>query len=174
MKFLLLFSILVGGSAQAYELMTLKAFLKAELGGLKLSKEDFKLSADQIKALQNVAPDASETSFSFYYGRNEASELQKACLSVPQKGKEGPMVLGVCFDAKGLLSQVSILNHVEEKGRGIEEESFLKQFKGKSSKDAFALGKDVSGISGATWSSKAVSEALRKASFAFKTFVGKK
>jgi Na+-translocating ferredoxin:NAD+ oxidoreductase RnfG subunit len=53
----------------------------------------------------------------------------------------------------------------------VKDQAFLKQFVGKTVASGFQVGKDIDGISGATISSKAVSEALRKASFGFKTFV---
>ncbi len=44
-----------------FSMLLRKGFLKAELSGMKLTKESFKLDTDQLKALHNVAPDASDT-----------------------------------------------------------------------------------------------------------------
>lgn len=159
-------------SVQATELMDLKSFLKLEMvGAPKLSKENYSLDENQKKKLMDIAPDSEESSFTFYFGRTDKGDFVKACTVVPQKGKEGPISLGACYDNKGLLTSVKILAHQEERGKQIEEDSFLKQFTGKKSTDAYVLGKDVDGITGATRSSKAIAEALRKASFAFSTFV---
>lgn len=158
--------------AQGTELLTLKDYLKKELSGsAKLAKESFALNANQKTEVTKIAPDASEDSYTFFYGKTAEGTLEKACTVVPQKGKEGAITLGICFNPKGLLDSVTILAHEEDRGRKITEDSFLKQFKGKKVTDSFVLGTDVDGISGATRSSKAVSEAIRKSSFAFRTFV---
>ena len=59
---------------------------------------------------------------------------------------------------------LKILSHAETPGLGsrIEEETFRSQFIGKSVQDPIALGKDIDSISGATVSSRAVSEAVRR------------
>ncbi len=155
--------------------MSTKDFLKKELSSsAKMTKETFSLAAADLTALKSIAPDSDDQSFTFYYGKQADGKLDSACTIVPQKGKEGPIVAGVCFSPSGLVTRVVILQHQEERGAGIEEQSFLKQFNGKKVSDAFVLSQDVNGISGATWSSKAIAEVTRKASFAFKTFVGEK
>lgn len=155
--------------SNANELISLKDYLKSELStSAKMSKESFELSADDKKAMLAIAKNAEDNAFTFYYGKNESGALEKACIVVPQKGKEGPLSIGVCFNQDGIIQSVKILAHQEERGKKIESEAFLKQFSGKKISDAFIVGKDVDGISGATWSSNYVSEALRKASFAFK------
>ena len=166
------FSVLVSVAAQAGELLTLKEYLKKELSSsAKMTKEVFKLSADQKTALKAIAPNADESDFSFYYGKSATGALEKACTVVPQQGKEGPMSIGICFEPTGLVATVTILSFEEEHGKKVAEQSFLKQFKGKKISDSFQVGKDVDGISGATVSSKAVAESLRKSSYAFKNFV---
>jgi Na+-translocating ferredoxin:NAD+ oxidoreductase RnfG subunit len=175
MKKTILLALLFSVSVNAAELVALKDYLKTELSSsAKMGKESFNVSAADKKELTALCPDADDSSFTFYYGRTADGKMEKACTVVPQKGKEGPLSVGVCFDASGIISGVTILSHEEERGKGIQEESYLKQFKGKKVADAFVLGKDVNGVSGATWSSKAMAEATRKASFAFKKYVGSK
>ncbi|MBK7960798.1 MAG: FMN-binding protein [Bdellovibrionales bacterium] len=136
-----------------------------------MTKEVFQLKPEHRTVLKSIASHAEEDAFSFFYGKSAAGALEKACTVVPQQGKEGPMTIGICFEPSGLVTSVTILSSEEERGKKVAEESFLKQFKGKKMSDAFQVGSDVDGVSGATWSSKAVAEALRKSSFAFKTFV---
>jgi Na+-translocating ferredoxin:NAD+ oxidoreductase RnfG subunit len=177
MKFLmsmgnLVLVLVVSPLALSAELVSLKDYLKKELSSsAKLAKESFVLDGAQKAAIAKVAPDATEDSYTFFYGKSADGKMEKACTVVPQKGKEGPMSLGVCFAPTGLLESVTILAHEEERGRKITEDGFLKQFKGKKVTDSFVVGSDVDGISGASYSSKAVSEALRKSSLAFKTLV---
>ena len=159
----------------AATLMSVKDFLKKELAGAgKISKETFSLNDEQKKALRALAPDSQDVDFTFYYGKSNEGKLETACLTVPQQGKEGPLSIGVCFEPQGLVRSVVVLESEEDHGRKVAEASWLKQFSGKKVSDAFQVGQDVNGVSGATRSSKAVSEALRKTSFAFKTFIGEK
>jgi Na+-translocating ferredoxin:NAD+ oxidoreductase RnfG subunit len=159
--------------ARAETLIEMKAYLKEELGkSAKLAKENFSLSADQKKALAAVSESGDE-SFTFYYGKTADGKLEKACTVLPQKGKEGPMTVGACFDPSGIVKSVRILSFEEERGKPVAEKAFLSQFQGKKVADAFFVGKDIDGVSGATWSSKSVSEAVRRASYGFKTFVRK-
>ncbi len=151
------------------ELVSLKDYLKKELAGSsKMSKESFSLSELEKQSLKKTAENADESAFTFYYGKTAEGKMEKACTIVGQKGKEGPLSVGVCFNPEGVIQSVTVLAHQEERGKRISEDSFLKQFKGKKMTDAFVVGKDVDGISGATWSSNYMSEALRKTSFAFK------
>ena len=152
--------------------MELKDFLKGELSSsATMSKETFKLEPAVSKELKNIASSATDDSFTFYYGKSKDGKLQKACTAVPQQGKEGAMSVGVCFDPSGVIQKVVILTFVEDHGRKVKEESFLKQFTGKKVASHFQVGDDIDGVSGATVSSKAVSEAVRKSSFGFKKFV---
>jgi len=161
--------------SEAATLMTLKDFLKKELAGApKISKETFSLNEEQKKTLHSLAPDSQDGEFTFYYAKSNEGKLQIACSTVSQQGKEGPLSIGICFEPQGLVKSVVILESEEDHGRKIAEAAWLKQFSGKKVSDAFQVGQDVNGISGATRSSKAVSEALRKTSYAFKTFVGEK
>lgn len=176
MKYLL-FILIILNSLHGFsvELVSLKDYLKKELSSsAKMSKETISISAEDKKHLLSLVETSDESSFTFYYGKTAESKLEKACTIVHQKGKEGPLSVGVCFNPEGIITGVTVLSHQEERGKSISEESFLKQFKGKKMSDAFVVGTDVDGISGATWSSKYMSEAIRKASFAFKKLQGDK
>lgn len=161
-------------SAQAKEVMKMGEFLKSNFEGApKVTKETFTLSAAQKADLKKVAKNSSENDLTFYYGKTEDGKLKATCTVLGQEGKEGPMTVGVCFEPEGLVKSVRVLNHVEDHGREVDQVSYLKQYNGKAAASNFRIGKDVDGISGATISSEAVSEAVRKAAFGFKTFVKK-
>lgn len=74
-------------------------------------------------------------------------------------GFGGPvrMAIGVNADDASLVG-VRVLEHSETPGLGspIEELDFLEQLEGKPLSDAFAIGRDVSGLTGATVSARAV------------------
>lgn len=167
-----IFILMSGSFAYTGELINLKDFLKQELSeSAKISKESFSLNEDQKGTIKNLAPQAEDSEFVFYYGKSIEGKIQKACVVVPQQGKEGPMTIGVCYLANMSIGNVVILSAVEERGRKALEESYLKQYRGRKVSDNFQIGKDVDGVSGATWTSKAIAEAMRKSSFAFQTFV---
>jgi Na+-translocating ferredoxin:NAD+ oxidoreductase RnfG subunit len=169
---ILFFIVVFSARARAETLVDLKTYLKEQLSGAEvMSKETFSMTPAQKQELAKVAQDISEDTFTFYYGKDKGGKLQKACAVIAQAGKEGPMRVGSCFDPAGKVLSVTILEFQEERGQKVKEQSFLKQFVGKTIASGFQVGKDIDGISGATISSKAVSEALRKASFGFKTFV---
>lgn len=176
MKTLLFFSVYLSiVMVSAGELVSMKDYLKSSLNGAKkISKEEFKFSEDQKNTLVKLAPKSQDTSVTFFYGRDEKGSLSIACTVVPQQGKEGPMTVGICFQPDGQIKKVTILNFEEERGKPVKDETFLSQFKGKSNDSTFQVGQDINGVTGATHSSKAVSEAVRKASFGFREFVQKK
>lgn len=80
-----------------------------------------------------------------------------------QTGYHGEIDLMVGVTPDGKLTGVSIMTHTETPGLGarITEEQFTKQFQGLSGE--IALGSEVSAISGATISSKAVVSAVNDA-----------
>src|SRR5438046_788123 len=109
-----LLAILISGSvANCETVMEMKDFLKTELSGAAtMSKETFKIDSAVAKDLKSVAASSTDDVFTFYYGKTKDGKLQKACTVVPQRGKEGPMNVGVCFDPVGVVQKVTILSFV--------------------------------------------------------------
>ncbi|MGZ5280140.1 MAG: FMN-binding protein [Pseudobdellovibrionaceae bacterium] len=174
MKYLVLYLLagLICIRVPAEEMLSLQAYLKSELSSsAKATKETFAIEAKQMIELRALAPSATEEQFVFYFGKSAGGQIEKSCVVVPQMGKEGPMTVGVCFDPKGLVTAIQILSSQEDRGKKATEAAFLKQFQGKKLSDAFQVGQDVDGVSGATWTSKAVAEAIRKSAFAFQKYV---
>lgn len=73
------------------------------------------------------------------------------------------VLVGVAETTHQILA-MKVLEHTETPGLGsrIEEESFRKQFVGKTQADAIAVGRDINAISGATVSSNAATNAVRE------------
>ncbi len=59
--------------------------------------------------------------------------------------------------------EVRVMSYQEERGRPIAQASFMNQYRHKTSKSALEVGKDITGISGATISSRAATFAVKKA-----------
>ena len=77
------------------------------------------------------------------------------------KGKDQPITFLVAIDPDGHLRDVDVLVYREPYGGEVAYESWRKQFRGKSAADPLAVGRDIRGISGATISVNAVTEAVR-------------
>lgn len=134
------------------------AAIKARLGG--------SLSAD--------GKGADPKEFVFHFGLKGGKRASVAMLDV-QPGKWGVVGFAVGLDAgTGKVTNMAVTTLSEKRGRPIVLKSFLKQFFGKGSADAFVVGKDVNAVSGATVSSKAAAFAARKAAVVYGTlFPGK-
>ncbi|MFA6233100.1 MAG: FMN-binding protein [Bacteroidota bacterium] len=72
------------------------------------------------------------------------------------KGKARPITYGVAFDASGGILALEILAYRESHGGEVQSDTFRRQFEGKTHGDAIAIGRDIRNISGATISSRSV------------------
>jgi Na+-translocating ferredoxin:NAD+ oxidoreductase RnfG subunit len=77
------------------------------------------------------------------------------------KGKSRPITYAVAFDTKGQILALEILAYRESHGGEVQADSFRRQFEGKKRGDAIAVGRDIRNISGATISSRAVTNGAR-------------
>jgi Na+-translocating ferredoxin:NAD+ oxidoreductase RnfG subunit len=77
-------------------------------------------------------------------------------------GKHEFITYAVGVTTKGSVRSVEIMTYRETRGDEIRRPEWRKQFEGKTAKDALKLDQDVMNISGATLSSKHVTEGVRK------------
>lgn len=91
---------------------------------------------------------------------------------VQTRGYGGSIQLAVGIDNNGKVTGINVINQNETPGLGnkILDPVWQKQFAGKSSSDDLEVKKDIKPISGATISSKAVTEAVKTA---LQTKIGK-
>lgn len=82
------------------------------------------------------------------------------------EGYGGQMTLAVAADSLGLVTNMTIVSHKETGTflRRVLSRDFLKQFHGKSFGDPFDLNDDIQGISGATYTCRAITQSIRRAS----------
>jgi electron transport complex protein RnfG len=83
-------------------------------------------------------------------------------------GYNGPIGVMVGLDMEGKITGIAIMTHAETPGLGarVVEPEFTKQFKGMTLTDDLnvsAAGGKIDGVSGATYSTKGVVDAVRKA-----------
>jgi NosR/NirI family nitrous oxide reductase transcriptional regulator len=82
-----------------------------------------------------------------------------------ERGYDGPIVMLVGMDLKGILAGLIVVEHHEPYGNfSVEPPAFAAQFKGKDVRDAFKVGADIDAVSRATISVTSASRAVRNSS----------
>jgi hypothetical protein len=77
-------------------------------------------------------------------------------------GKHLVIDYAVALDPQGRVLRVEILQYRESYGGEITNEDWLKQFVGKTSRDPLEIGQDIRNISGATLSSRHVTDGIKR------------
>ncbi len=100
-----------------------------------------------------------------YYKAVKDGKMLGMAGSFTNTGFNGDITFVVGVDTSGEVAGVELLGHTETPGLGarIADESFISQFKGKMIDEAFLLGEDVDGITGATISSRAITDGIKNA-----------
>lgn len=139
------------------------------------SRIEAQQNTEEKDALDEVFPEANKfedraiDNKAYYVARKYNDELGYI-IKAEAKGYSGLISMLVGFDFKGEIKGIKILSHQETPGlgakideilRGESKPWFLKQFKGKIAQDLVL--KDIQAITGATISSKAVLDGLKKA-----------
>jgi len=79
-----------------------------------------------------------------------------------ERGYDGPIVMLVGMDVKGILSGVIVVEDKEPYGNfSVEPPSFAAQFKNKDIRDPFKLGTDIDAVSRATITMSSATRAIR-------------
>ena len=84
---------------------------------------------------------------------------------------KGPVSVAVALDTRATVTAVRILKNPDD--RAVEDQAFLKQFRGKRQGDAFVVGNDLVAASGAPRVSQEVATAVHKASAIMNVVFGK-
>lgn len=88
-------------------------------------------------------------------------------------GKSLPITFLVMFDANGKIQCSEIIKYREPYGGAIQSREWNEQFKGKNINSDFIVGKDVSGISGATISVNSVTKGIKKMTLLLQEIISK-
>jgi len=102
-----------------------------------------------------------DKAFTFYISRVDDAVAGYA-VEDRVKGKWGIMHYMLFFNIDGTIRDVVVLEYQEKRGRPVAKERFRKQFRGKTIDDRIQLRKDIRGVSGATISSKGMTDGIRK------------
>jgi Na+-translocating ferredoxin:NAD+ oxidoreductase RnfG subunit len=95
----------------------------------------------------------------FHYSIKEGEKSRVAIFDT-ETGKWGPIQFIIALNLDGTVAKVFVMNFDEQRGYPIARSSFMRQFEGK---DLAGVSKDITGISGATVSSKSAVFAVKKA-----------
>lgn len=82
-------------------------------------------------------------------------------------GYSGPIDVVVFIDKDGVVKNLSVLNNTETPSffSRVMAADYLEYFKGKEANSCFAIGQDIDGISGATFTAKGIAEAVKKSAY---------
>jgi len=139
----------------------------------KIESTSHKLSDEQQVAINdegdlNLHPVFDRT-FDFYAARKNG-EVVGYAVADAVSGKWGPIRYAVKLDVQGNVMDVIVLEYQEQRGRPVAKRRFLKQFFGKGIKNKIRLRKDIRGVTGATMSSRGMTDGVRKIVHVFNEF----
>lgn len=109
--------------------------------------------------------------FYFYIGKAKGQVVGYAGAD-SVLGKWGLINYMLSISPRGDILDVMIIEYHEQRGAPVAGRRFLKQFFGKTIKDDIKLMKDIRGISGASISSRGMTDGLRKMIHVFNLFYG--
>jgi Na+-translocating ferredoxin:NAD+ oxidoreductase RnfG subunit len=104
----------------------------------------------------------AQTSIEFYFAMKDGNKTGVAIFD-EEPGKWGPVYFIIALDLNGAVTRVEVLSYEEKRGQPIARHSYMSQYEGKTSKSALTVGKDITGVSGATISSRCATFAVKKA-----------
>lgn len=163
---------LLSSNALAEELIKIDGALKKIFPKtLEFKPQIIHLSSEQIRGIEEAAHMTFGDRHAYQvilYVAHEQNSIIGYAFEDTVKGKWGPIHYLVGFNTQGIIVQVIILDYQEIRGRPIAKKRFLRQYQGKGIADPLELQKDVDGISGATISSRSLTDGIRKLVHIFK------
>ncbi len=139
----------------------------------KVSRESKQINPERKRALEKKLGTAlKKTTWNFYIAKT-GNTVDGYALLDQELGKTEPITVMTAIFPNGEVQEVEILVYREPIGSEVHEKSFLKQYKGKKITDPIRLNQDIIPISGATISSRSVSQAVKRALIIWSEFYGK-
>jgi len=161
----------------AFTLLTKEQALKEVFwSGAEIESESVELTGETLENIKKrlggslvyeqqgseSAKVAEKHTVEFNFGLKDGKKRGVAIIDT-EPGKWGPVEFITAMDIKGTVKRVKVMAYQEQRGRPIAMSSFMNQYRGKSSRSFLEVGKDITGISGATISSRAATFAVKKA-----------
>jgi len=119
---------------------------------------------------QRLLPGADrfeKSGFESYKAFKAGSDQQAGYITVKKSnGFGGPLKVAVCVDTTGAVVNAIVVEHRETSSWFVKvmKSPLIESMKGKSYKDQFEIGLDVDGITGATYTTRAVIQSVKAAS----------
>ena len=125
---------------------------------MALKKVELRLTPDQIKSLKKSSGIFYPLKTDQVYRSSDGGWL------VIDKvlGKHEMITYAVALTAKGAVKQVEILEYNESYGAQVRDAAWRQQFSGKTVNSPVALNQDIKNISGATLSSKHITDGVNR------------
>jgi Na+-translocating ferredoxin:NAD+ oxidoreductase subunit G len=101
-------------------------------------------------------------SYTFYVATS-GGHVDGYALIDEEKGEHLPITFAVKLSPEGKVERQEIVVYRESRGDEVRDESFRRQFVGKSARDAIDTDQDIMAISGATISSRAMAVGVKRA-----------
>lgn len=158
MVVLFVITAVVAGLLAGFDMLTKDAISQNEVKAEQEALSDVIKDADSFTLLESE--DAANYEVDAVYAAYRGADLTGFCVKVSQSGYNGKILSMVGVDLDGKVTGVHIISHSETPGLGsnITKSAFLDQFIGKGAQDD-----EISAVTGATVSSKAVAESVAKA-----------
>lgn len=107
--------------------------------------------------------------FKFYVGISSQNIIGYGYIDTV-KGKWGRIIYIVKISTAGKIENLTIMSHIERIGVQIQERKFLEQYIGKSLSDPLKIHKDIDAVTGATISSRSITQGIKKVLILFNEF----
>ena len=121
-----------------------------------------KLVYEQVGSESEKVIEQKTVEFNFFV--KDGIKVAVAIIDV-EPGRWGPVefITAIDLGSTPKVKRVEVMSYQEKRGRPIARRSFMKQYEGKSTRDPLEVGKDITGVSGATISSRAATFTVKKA-----------
>ncbi|MFQ5572001.1 MAG: FMN-binding protein [Rhodothermales bacterium] len=162
--------------ARKSQVVSLKTALKEMLqkeGAAKLKKLTVTVNAEQARALAKQYGIEAASSYTVYQGLTADGALVGSVVIVNEQGKEGPLQVLVALRPGSEIYDLGFTVFGEDKGKPALSWGYLKQYLGKTAGDPIVFGRDIDGVSSATWTSTSVAVAVKEAVIVYDSLVRK-
>ncbi len=140
-----------------------KALDKVFPGADKIWSEEWIPSSSEKQNLEfALGWRLNQETFVFHRATKKGKDLGYAMVD-QQRGRFKPITFMVQVSTHGKVGRVEVMVYRESRGDGVQRQRFLKQFRGKSTHDPIRMNRDITVLSGATMSSRALTAGVKKA-----------
>jgi len=135
-----------------------KVFPKAD----KIWSEEWTPSPSEKQSLEfALGWHLQQESFVIHRAEKKGKNLGYAMVD-QQRGRFKPITFMVQVSPEGKVGRVEVMVYRESRGDGVKRQRFLKQFRGKTVSDPIRMNRDITVLSGATMSSRALTAGVKK------------